>query len=472
MASAAVATYVTNMDTYQILRRSRTAILALDAMLLLAIVIGAQVHRDAMRTVGKDAAPSIVSAQHIKAAMADLDADEANELLAPPNTANSATAGAVARQEESDQALLSAAGNVTFEAERAPIATLQETGELYNRLVQQAEDLRDAQAPGDKPSAEVVQAYRGDSIVMDGALLPAADELDRVNDEELQKTYHHQGTDSALSSSFVILTGFLAVFALIGMQAFLSRRMHRTINPLLLAATVVTLGLTVYALSAMATEQHQLKIAKEDAFESIHSLWRTRALAYEANAEESRYLLDPAHAGDYEQEFRTETQQLMSLPNGMSLEELVARETAEQKVEGFTGYLADELNNITFPGERAAAIQMLSAYGRYEEVDTKIRQLERAGQHEQAVALCVGSAEGQSDWAFAQFDSALEQTLGINQEAFEAAVDKGLDALGGLGAKVTLGGILSTLELKAVLAAGLIAVLVMLGFAPRIKEYV
>jgi hypothetical protein len=60
-------------NTPQILKASRTAIVALMALLLIAVMVGTTVHRDAMKTVGKDAAPSIIAAQHIKSALASGD---------------------------------------------------------------------------------------------------------------------------------------------------------------------------------------------------------------------------------------------------------------------------------------------------------------------------------------------------------------------------------------------------------------
>ena len=45
----------------------------------------------------------------------------------------------------------------------------------------------------------------------------------------------------------------------------------------------------------------------------------------------------------------------------------------------FKGKLADELNNITFPGEMEAATSTLRAWGQYVAIDNKIRQLETSG---------------------------------------------------------------------------------------------
>jgi hypothetical protein len=456
-------------NTYQILKLSRTVNLALGALLLFAVIIGAQVHRDAMQTIGKDAEPSIIHAQHIKASLADMDADLANILLAPPNTANMATAGLIQRRLEEEQALFDAGGNVTFDAERKPLETLLVTGSLYHRLAQQTEDFHDAGNP------EETSSYHSLASIMDDTLLPAATDLDQANDVELQHTYKRQAIDSALSTAFVIFAGVLALAGLVAMQLFLNHRTRRTFNPPLLLATVVTFALLIYALGAMLNEQKQLKIAKEDSFESIHALWQARAIAYESKAEESRFLLaaasDKDNAGQHDQAFFRHVRELASVPAGITVNDLLARANRGDHIPGFTGYLAAELNNVTFDGERQAAVKTLAAYENYLRIDAEMRRLEHAGQHQQAVALCVGNAQGQSNWAFDQFDHALGETLRINEEQFKQSVDAGLSSVGSLDRRVSRMGLFSTLEFKAVLLAALIAVFVVLGYAPRIKEY-
>jgi len=234
--------------------------------------------------------------------------------------------------------------------------------------------------------------------------------------------------------------------------------MKRTFNPLLLAATLITLGLTAYSLEAMGGSEHQLKVAREDAFASIDALWKARAIAYEVKSDESRFLLDPSRAADPQRSFSTQAALVARAPEGMAPEQLLTSVRAGGHVDGFSGYLADELNNITFPGEQEAAIHTLANWEQYLEVDSRIRQIESAGQHPQAVSLSLGTAPGQAVWAFNQFDQALATTLDINQHAFDASVSQGLSALSGL-------------EIASSIMIAFTAALVILGLAPRIREY-
>jgi hypothetical protein len=440
-------------NTLQILKASRGGLLALDALLLIAAIAGTGVHRDAMKTVGKDSAPSIIAAQHIKSALADMDADAANELLGAPGTMAEAVKAYEGRRVEAAKALIAAAENITYgESERTPIQALQVGMGTYERVVQRARDLHE------RGDAEFVAAYRDAAKLMDETLLPAADALDKANNEVLERAYQGQSGKSAAVRGFFVLAGLLLVGALVAIQIFLTKRTRRTLNPLLVAATLLVAGSVEYTMGAMGTERRQLKVAKEDAFTSIHALWRARAVAYWANSDESRYLLDPAHAAEHERHFFAKSEALAKLPLGMKLQDIGTAERNGIHVEAFSGYLADELNNITFAGEREAAVDTLLRFEDYLGVDRQIRQLEQGGKHREAVDLCIGTKEGQSNWAFDRYDKALGATLDINQGAFDEAVQQGLSTLVGL-------------EIKVSAMAAAIAVLAFLGLAARIREY-
>ncbi len=447
-------------NTLQLLKTSRIVLLALDALLLGAVLIGADVHRNAMQIIGNDTAPSIIAAQHIKAALADMDANLANELMVPVGHADPAPGVYDNRRVEASKELIDAARQITYDSEIEPIENMQVSTGTYERLAQQSRDLADE---GQKDMS--TRFYRAAGIIMDGTILAAADDLDNANNDVLERQYESKSTRSLMARLFAGLAGLLALVALGAVQLFLSRRTNRTLNPALAAATLLTLWLTFSALANMGSEARDLRVARQDAFTSIRALWRARATAYSANGTESRYLLDPVHAKEYEDEFFARTNALVHGPRLASETGVISSTT------GFTGYLADELNNVTFPGEKQAALRTLRAWESYMAVDVRIRNLEndavrRLGKdadisklekdpdHLAAIELCIG----ESNLVFNQFDKALQATLDINQHAFDAAVAEGFDAL-------------RNMELKAGITAVLIAILIALGLAPRIREY-
>jgi hypothetical protein len=206
------------------------------------------------------------------------------------------------------------------------------------------------------------------------------------------------------------------------------------------------------------------KGAKEEAFDSIGVLERALADAYDANGDESRWLLEyrtPQQANFYENAFNQKADRVATRPKDLSDEALLQNIKQQTNIvpPGFKGYLADELKNITFPGEKDAALDTLRKFLEYRKIDGQIRQLEKDGKHTEAVALCLGTEKGQSNWVFDQFVKALKETININRNYFIAALKQAKRALTGLEWFGPLVGALA------------VAVLTFLGLRPRLKEY-
>ena len=349
--------------------------------------------------------------------------------------------------------ILDAAKNITYDEEDQIILTLQvKLGEYLTKIQQ----VRDFHQRGNTNG--VLVNYREAAEMIDNTLLPAAAKLNEVNRKALDRTYASEQFAAARSLLFVVISSFLLIGLLVAIQLFLSNRMRRTLNPMLLAATAIALIFLGYTARAFLSASHNLKVAKEDAFESIQDLREARSIAYSANGDESRYLLDPVFASKHEQAFLNKVAQLVTLPNGQTFQTVAAASAQGQKVEGFTGYMAEELNNITFAGEREAAVDTLFKFGIYLNLDKQIRQLQQNGKQADAIALCVGNNPGQSNWAFEQFKQANQKTLDINQAAFDNAVEQGFKDVDGF-------------EVATPVVVSAIALLTLLGLRPRLNEY-
>jgi hypothetical protein len=444
----------TKLTTPQLLNAALYFTWGASLLLLIAILSGIQGQRQALKIVGKESVPSIITAQRIKDAMADMDADVANELIVKPGENQDVVKAFEERREKLSERLVAAAENITYgDAERKPLQTLQQALGNYIMKVQQA---RDFHAQGN--SAAVLVTYRSAAEIMDNTLLPTADELDQVNLKELERIYAEERFAAFQFLAFVIIAGLLLIGLLIQIQLFLHRRMRRILNPMLMAATAIAIIFLGHTIGSLLSAANHLKVAKEDAFQSLHALRQARALAYSANGDESRYLLDTAFATKHEQAFFAKMNKLAVLPVGQKTFDSVIATAAQGKKVGMTGLLADELNNVTFPGEALAAIEVLSRFSVYLEVDKKIRQLEKSGKHQEAIALCTGNNPGQSNWAFDQLKDANLKAFDINDQAFQNAIGQGMKDLEGF--EVTTPGVV-----------GAIALLTLLGLLPRIKEY-
>jgi hypothetical protein len=405
--------------------------------------------RGAMKTIGQDTAPSIIAAQEISSGLSDLDASEGNYLIGNRTQRAAAVRAFEERRGKVTSRLVDAASNVTYgEAERAPLETLFDG---FGRYVEIAAEARYRADIGDHAGA--VLTYGAASDLMHQRLLPAADALDEANRGHLDDAYRRQQRGSGGAELLAGGVGALLLALLVGAQRFLWRRTRRIINPPLLAATLVGALAAVYLTTRIGLAREDLRVAKDDAFASIHALWKARAIAYDANGDETRYLLGGPRAPAFERSYRERGERLTSAP-----EPGEAVFATAGPPPTYQGLFADELRNITFAGEREAAARMVRAFAGYDLIDGRIRALERSGKHDAAVELCIGTGADESNAAFDRFDRALLQVLEINRKAFDATIEQGQGALR-----------LATVLVP--LAAMAIAALALLGIRPRVQEY-
>ena len=434
---------------------------------LLTTIAGVQEQRNAIKTVGKDTTPSVITAQRLKDGMAGMDAFAASEFLVPSSNTQSSFLEPIEKDKSGatiqsyneryraiTERFIASAENITYGSEeREPIQTMQLAIGDYLTKIQQA---RDAHARRDQ--AGTLAAYLTAAEVLDTTLLPAADRLTQANVKVLNRTYEDQRFGSARSLFLIAIITLGLIGTLVMLQLFLSRRTRRTVNPFLLSATAIAILFLAHTIGSLLSASTHLKVAKEDAFESMYSLRQARALTYGANADESRYLLDVKNAATHERAFFAKLNQIAAPPNGQTLEQIMLLAQQKTKLVGLTGFLGDELSNITFPGEREAVIENLAALSNYLKIDQQIRQLQQNGKYRDAIALCLGNNPGESNWAFNESRKANQKAYDVNDKAFKEAIVQGDQDLAGF-------------EVKSTIAITAIALLTLLGVMPRLKEY-
>jgi hypothetical protein len=252
--------------------------------------------------------------------------------------------------------------------------------------------------------------------------------------------------------------------ALVLLQVYVARRFHRLVNPALAAATLIAGALAISGTVLTADGAEHLRMAKKDSFDSVLALNRARAVSYDANADESRYLVDPERAAQYEQAFLAKTQQLVTLSDASlstfdrrldAAFRAYRRDNAAVEWRGFDG---TAFRNITFLGERPLAEKTFEAYRIYQIDDRRIRQLMRAGRLRDAIAFCTSYNPGESNYHFAEYDKALSAWIDLNENSFERSIADGERQLRGWTV--------------IPLAAGLVVLaLLLLGLRARLAEY-
>jgi hypothetical protein len=281
-----------------------------------------------------------------------------------------------------------------------------------------------------RPSAATLSYFQQATDLMSTTVLPAAASLTTANASALDTSYDQDRSTAAAGQVLVPVLGLAVAGALLATQVFLAARFRRLVNPALAAATVLALGLAIAGAVQLGAQAGSLKVAKQDAFDSILALTRARAVSYDANADETRFLVDPGRAADYQDAFLRKSQELAGVGHvgifsyDAALAADIGMYLADHADVRFGGYLGTEFRNITFTGERAAATRALLAYQVYEKDDRALRAMATTNLA-QAIAFDIGTGPGQSDWAFNQWDGALGSVITINENAFTAAIRDG-----------------------------------------------
>ncbi|MEU4096163.1 hypothetical protein [Streptomyces sp. NPDC026673] len=404
-------------------------------------------------------APQVTSATGLYFTLNDMDAQLANRLMPGAQRAEASTLYDQRRAEAAGHLReLAEATEDDPAAERDVAEAITDLG-AYEELAARALLLSEQ---GRRPTA--VATYNSASDLMRTRLLPEADRLVIVNDAAFERTYQESSDAQSVVRKAFLLTGLFLLALLALLQVYLLSRFRRVINPGAAAASALMLVVLVTGLVEISGQREQLRIARHDAFDSVVALTRARAVSYDANADESRYLLDRAGAAGHERHFLAKSQQLMHLPGATistydaDLTAALGRYRSDTADLPFTGYFGDEFRNITFAGERSAAERVLAAYQIYQRDDRTIRALATAGKLSEAVAFCTSHAPGNSNYAFDQYDKALGELIAINVAAYEDASAKGADRA--LTTYLGLAG-------AALAAAGLAA----LGLRPRLAEF-
>ena len=452
--------------------RWATALCALLALALGGVLTATSTGaRGTWDQITQHEAPQVTDAGALYQSLTDLDAQAANQLMFgddPKLTTNLATARQQYVTDRTDadkdlqQATLDASGNAA--AQTALAAILDGMGR-YQDLAARALELNShAKAPAGHPDPSALADYRQATDLMRQQLLPAAHSLVQANDQAFQQSYTDERSSLDTAGLWLVLIGGALLLSVVGTQVWLAVRFRRVVNPGLAAASVLIVVLLSTAGSFLGGEGQDLSTARKDAYDSVVALTQARAIVADSNAAESRYVLDVDRRAQYQSDFVTDTDQILSL-NGAQLGAYdTALATAVTQLKDnpsditFGGEYGREFHNITFAGEGAAAMKTLLAFQAYQVDDRKIRALVAQGRIEDAIAYCTSLAPGGSNADFNAHDAALQSLIGINEKAYTAASATGASRAD------------SALWLQLGCGAAALALLG-LGVMPRLREF-
>lgn len=433
------------------MKKTRTTLGKIEALLMVCIagaVISLSVNflvyratHSVVQTVGKDTAPSIITADHINALLADAHSNAMNAMVTKEKSGGKFWTLYRKDMLELHSELINISENITFgDDERNAILAIMSNVSAYEYT------LGGAVSNGAEIS---VDQFGEANRLMQQKILPSSVKLKDIYSTYLDASYNRFTKSINIVLAIMIVIALTVLVILLGTQYFLFKKTHRIFNLGLLLATILFIANIIYSANTMNSVKSNLYSAKHDAFDSVQALWGARATAYNANALESLYLL---HNG-------TGIVQTADTINfNLSSAKLCADPNAALNGSKFEGYLGEEINNVTFDGEKAAATAAIQEWSKYVDVDKKIRNLEYDSKHSEAVALCVGESDGQSNYEFSKFDAELGKAIEINQASFGSNMNRAYKTL-------------NIFPYATAIFLLVIIVLCVFGFRPRIEEY-
>ena len=181
------------------------------------------------------------------------------------------------------------------------------------------------------------------------------------------------------------------------------------LNPALVLATVVTFGLVIASSALLSGTAGHLREAKEHGFDSTLALARGRAISNSAAVDQTRYLLDPARADTYAQNYLDKSQSIAYVPAGnlRTYYEALGKAVTDRKVP--LGFLAGQTGPV------------LGAYQAVQQDDRQLRSLTAAGKTREAIMLRTGTMIKN----FRTYDAELGKLIKTQRTNFDEEISAG-----------------------------------------------
>ncbi|MGX6606623.1 hypothetical protein ACWKSP_31545 [Micromonosporaceae bacterium Da 78-11] len=404
------------------LRLQTSLILAVAVVLLAATGLLTARVREQVRIIGTVAAPQAAVAADLYFALSDMDAQVARLVLTAG--VDELAAGRIdalgayrERSHQVDADLQSSLTTATGAVERAVVLQLLDHLAVYRERVWQA------LTAGPAARGYFTQATN----VLHLELLPTAERLRTASEDRLMRAYGSKQRTAAWAVGLAVGLGATLLLLLIALQVWLARRFRRLVNPALLAATVLTLGLVLPAIAVLTAQERRLGDARDQSLTPYLALSKARAISYDAAADTSRYLIS-SRLALYREDFTRKSDCLVD-GGGCGL------------VDGLAG--------------EPAVVDRWLAYRRDHE---RIAGLADAGRTAEATSALTGIRRGDAAFDFAYFDAAVQQIAAAHRQDFDTAV-RGTSLL------------LTGWSVVPPVTLGLVLLLVPLGVRRRLAEY-
>ncbi|MFI2303780.1 hypothetical protein ACH5AL_33855 [Actinacidiphila glaucinigra] len=415
-----------------------TAALVAVVALCLAVVVGAVTVRSDAERLRDTAAHRAAVAAELGFALADLDAQRANQLV-PGHAADDpevsvgnrllALITAQQRRAQASELLRQLGGDEAHAAQVRGILDLLGRYDDAGGRAAYVDEQHHERAAGHPPAVAVAfSAEAGD--IMHSHLLPKVAAL--ANAYDAQAVAASRGAqDAALGSAVAVgVLGLAAVAVLLWWQRDLTRRYRRMLNPALAAATAVVLGVALAGVVSFTGAAADLGAGTRDGLRPWSRLAQARAVAAEAAATQSRWLV-----------------------NGAEPQQRAELDTLDRRLGGLLapgGWASAD--------ERPAYADVNERYGHFRADDRKLVELMAGKRIDEAAVVLTDVGRGEVGFDFWDFATTLDALARHQQADFVSRTDAARSGLDGWP------------EVPAGLL-GIAAVLVVVGVWPRLAEY-
>jgi hypothetical protein len=412
--------------------RLRFAAVAMAVLALLTGLVAALAttqRQSATSAAWQHAEPLMVTSQAVDTSLSDADTTAAASILQGPVepaalqnryqgdlTRAAADVAEAAREAGSDPAVA------------ASLERLSTDLPVYAGIVQEA-IFNQRQAFSPLAAAYFAEANN----LMRSSILPAAAQ---VYGTEVARLGGDQGT--AVSPWLFALAAVALVALLTSLvvaQRRLSRHFHRTWNVALASATAIVLVVGVWFSVALVTQESGVTSAQANGSQPVSAFTEARILALRVQADDELTLLTRDSDSSYQVDYASTAAAL--------------------------GHLLSSAGTATGSGSSFEADQLArakAAFGSYTTLHRQIRAFDTLGDPTGAVTLASGSGPHQLPAVSSQLNGILSAGIDGSQATFVTGTSGAASDLNALTWGVLIGAVL-------------VAVLVLIGFQPRIAEY-
>lgn len=390
--------------------------------------------------IGQHSAPSIVMVEKTRFLLADAH----SELAMAAHLGEPARATAITKAKNMmDQARVAqaeVAASLDFDDEKLPLAELAKAVGHYDQTF--------GYAIATNFSPEAMSQTHSANI----EVLKKASVLEQINYAHLSKAYEQHGANAIISGIPTLILGLAAMGLLLWAQIELFNLSNRVFNKGYLIASLSATLFCILAGFSMLAAESALKIAKKDAFESVHALWLAKAVAHQAKTLRSALLSASGSASS------VDAVNAGWITQARLISDLDAQGLRKAAASGrpFGGLLGQAMANITFEGERDALMSVTKHWADYIELPAASLAIAKTTKiHANSVdGLAILGKNGSFDLAI----SSIEKAIDINQKAFDQEIDIAISRL-------------SWLPWLAIAMAAIGAIAIYFGAKTRLDEY-